>query len=102
MAKLEDIGRILSPNSRNASGNRKELTAVERAAILAGRMAGVLATQLAREFDCTTRTIQRTLIRFNNHQTVESRPRSGRPKKRPKKVTKAGQNKDLGLDGGPF
>ncbi len=24
MAKLEDVGRILSANSRNASGNRKE------------------------------------------------------------------------------
>ena len=95
---LEDLHRVLAGNTRNASGNRKELTPNERAAILAARVAGVSATQLARDFDCTTRTIRRTVTRFKNHQTVKSLPRPGRPKKRPNKVTKAVQNKGLGLD----
>ncbi len=100
MTKLEDLGRILLANSRNVNGNRKELTPAERSAILAARAAGISPTQLAREFGCTTRTIQRTVTRYKNHKTVESRPRSGRPRTRPKKVTKDGQKEGSGVEKG--
>lgn len=57
-----------------------ELSPSQRTAILYAHRNGASQTQLALDFGCTRKTIHNTIKRFQNHQTVESLPRSGRPR----------------------
>jgi transposase len=58
-----------------------ELSDSQRLAIVYAHKAGVSQTKLAFDFSCSRKTIHNTIKRFTNHDTVESLPRSGRPKK---------------------
>ena len=78
---MRRFGLQLSANIRTPSGNRKELTCEERAAIVAARKAGVSRLELAENFQCDVKTISRTTQRFKTHNTLKSLPRSGRPEK---------------------
>jgi len=78
---MRRFGLQLSANVRTPSGNRKELTSEERAAIVAARKAGVSRLELAENFQCDVKTITRTVERFKTHNTFKSLPRSGRPEK---------------------
>ncbi|KAF7128242.1 hypothetical protein CNMCM5793_002784 [Aspergillus hiratsukae] len=66
------------------SGNRRhqaELSPETRAAILDGLENQRSPTQLAKEFGVSRRTIYKTKERFQQHKTLKSRPRTGRPQK---------------------
>jgi transposase len=41
---------------------------------------GISQTKLAADFGCSRRTIFNTIERFQQQQTIKSRPRTGRPK----------------------
>lgn len=57
-----------------------QLTTAQRTAIVAAHKEGVSQVKLAAEFGCATQTISNTLKRYRKHQSVENRPKSGRPK----------------------
>ncbi|RDW79716.1 hypothetical protein BP6252_04354 [Coleophoma cylindrospora] len=78
---MRTFGTQISGNARIINGKRRELTSEERAAIITGRQAGVPRNVLATDFHCSPSTINRTLARFYNHQSLSSLPRSGRPEK---------------------
>ena len=78
---MRAFGLEISGNARTIRGNRKELRDTERAAIVAARQAGVPRRVLADNFDCSIRTINRTVKHFQIHETLRSLPRSGRPEK---------------------
>ncbi len=66
------------------SGNRRpkaELTPATRAALLAKHEAGVSRAELAHEFDVHPSWVYKTIKRWNNHKTLKSLLRSGRPEK---------------------
>ena len=76
---MRQFGLEISGNARSTHGFRKDLTPTERAAIVAARAAGVPRKVLAQDFDCRPETISRTVKRFQDTNTYESKPRSGRP-----------------------
>jgi hypothetical protein len=79
--KMRSFGLEISGNARPTKGQRRELTTAERAAIIYARKPGVPRKQLALDFACSASTTNRTLSRFNTHNTLCSLPRSGRPSK---------------------
>ena len=74
---MNEIGPILTA-SRRPNG---ELNEALRAAIYSLHLASTTNKAIADQFGCHRNTITKTIQRFQNHQTFESRPRSGRPKK---------------------
>ena len=78
---MRAFGLELSLNARSSPLRRRELTKEERASIVTGRMAGVPRALLATNFECDPSTIWRVCNRFQKNETVESLPRSGRPRK---------------------
>ncbi len=78
---MRGFGLEISGNARPTKGKQRELTTAERAAIVYARKAGVPRKQLALDFACSPSTINRTLQRFNTHNTLDSLHRSGRPSK---------------------
>lgn len=78
---MRNFGTELSANIQSIRGNRKHLTPVERASIFSARMAGVTRKVLAAEFGCSLATISKTCKRIQLRRTVETKPRSGRPRK---------------------
>ncbi|KAK4243165.1 DDE superfamily endonuclease-domain-containing protein [Corynascus novoguineensis] len=78
---MRAFGIELSPNVRSIRCNRRELTKEERVAIVTARAAGVTRRVLAENFNCDVATISRIVKRFQNHGSIHSLPRSGRPKK---------------------
>jgi transposase len=69
---MRGFGLEISENTRPTKGKQRELYA---------RKAGVPRKQLALDFACSPSTINRTLSRFNTHNTLDSLHRSGRPSK---------------------
>lgn len=64
------------------SGNRRrnaELSVQQRDLIIAKCEAGASSRELAEEFNCTRRCINKTLQRYGEQHHNQSRPRSGRP-----------------------
>jgi transposase len=64
------------------SGNRRpkaELSTTQRSAIIIALEGGGSPTALAAQFGCARSTIYDTQKRFQQHQSIESLPRSGRP-----------------------
>ena len=78
---MRAFGLEISGNARTIRGNRKELRDTKRAAIVAARQAGVPRRVLADNFDCSIRTIDRTVKHFQTHETLRSLPRSRRLEK---------------------
>jgi transposase-like protein len=75
--KMRSFGTEISGNRRPQA----ELSPETRAAILNGLENQRSHTQLAKEFGVSRRTIYTTKERFQQHKTLESRPRTGRPQK---------------------
>lgn len=66
------------------SGSRRfnhEFTTEQRAAMCMARDSGKTYREIAVEFNCNASTVQRTFKRWQNHQTLKSKVRKGRPKK---------------------
>ena len=66
------------------SGNRRpgaELLDVQRARILSAVEAGEEKTKIAARYRVTRRVIYNIIDQWNNHHTLKSLPRSGRPEK---------------------
>jgi len=78
---MRRFGLQLSTNVRTPSGNRKELTSEERAAIVAARKTGVSRLELAKDFQYNIKTITPNCRALQTHNTLKSLPRSGRPEK---------------------
>jgi transposase len=68
-------------NVTTARVKGKELSPTERAAIYEARKSGISLRELARQYDCSPRTIALTVQRFEAHGNSESYARTGRPKK---------------------
>lgn len=58
----------------------KEMTVSERAVLVSRRESGATIPQLMAEFHCSRNAVRNTLTRWKQHHTLESLPRSGRPK----------------------
>jgi len=66
------------------SGNRRpggELSDAQRAGILSCVEAGEKKAEIASKYHCSRCTIYNTIQRWNDHQTINSLPRSGAPEK---------------------
>lgn len=78
---IRKFGTELSVNARTPDDKRKNLTVAERAAIIAARTVGTPRRELA-AFDCmlgTKSNAGNTVKRWQDRQTLQSLPRSGRP-----------------------
>jgi transposase len=75
--KMRSFGTEISGNRRP----KAELLSESRAAILYGLENQGSPTQLAKEFGVSRCTIYKTKKRYEQHQTLVSRPRAGRPHK---------------------
>jgi DNA-binding MarR family transcriptional regulator len=75
---------MASLNEANGPARKRngELSLDQRSSIIYAYLNGCTTqTKLANDFGCTRKTIYNTIKRFQQHQTVESRPRTGRPRK---------------------
>lgn len=75
---------MASLNEANGPARKRngELSLDQRSSIIYAYLNGCTTqTKLANDFGCTRKTIYNTIKRFQHHQTVESRPRTGRPRK---------------------
>jgi DNA-binding NarL/FixJ family response regulator len=75
--KMNDFGKELTANR----GRNCELSSEVRAAICAAKLAGKSTAQIARDFNVHRNTVNKTIQRFQNHATLKSLPRKGRPEK---------------------
>ena len=78
---MPEFGTDISGNRRAIAGPRKNLTEVQRSAILAASSAGMTRAKIARQFAVNAKTVDRTLRRWQEHNTLQSLPKSGRPEK---------------------
>lgn len=58
---------------------KADLSPEQRSAIIQALEAGQKAPALAKQFNCSPNTIRYTFKRFQQHSTVDSLPKSGRP-----------------------
>ena len=78
---MPEFGRKISGNDMATSRVRKDLTEVQRSAILAARAAGVPRKEVALDFGISPKTVTATVNRWETYKTLKSLPRSGRPEK---------------------
>jgi hypothetical protein len=68
--------------TQDALGTRRikkgELSLSQRSAIIYSYQSGTTQSKLALDFRCTRKTIYNTIKRFQQHQSLNSRPRTGR------------------------
>src|SRR5262245_6950719 len=74
---MRSFGQEISHNRRRNA----ELSIQTRDSIISKYEAGTTTRELAEEFNCTTRYIQKTIARYKETGTNQSRPRSRCPSK---------------------
>ena len=74
---MREFGTIISGNR----GCNHELSNEQRAGILSALEAGESKSKIAQRFRCSRQTIYNTISRWDKHESIQSLPRSGTPKK---------------------